>query len=48
MGLSEVAAKNEAAIAIQQIIELEPKAAGTLQDLTAGFLASVHRLKRRV
>jgi hypothetical protein len=41
MGLNAEAGKNEAAKAMAQIIELEPKAAGTLQDLTSGFIASL-------
>jgi hypothetical protein len=40
-GLNETAAKNEAAKAMQQLIALEPKAAGSLQDLTSGFLATL-------
>lgn len=40
-GIDAVAAKGEAAAAMKQIIELEPKAAGSLQDLTGGFLATV-------
>jgi hypothetical protein len=40
-GLDAAAAKAEAAAAIQQIVDLEPKAAGSLQDLTGGFLATL-------
>lgn len=41
MGLDEQGAKREAAGAIQQIIDLEPKAAGGLSDLVQGFMATV-------
>ncbi|CAN5544488.1 hypothetical protein BH09VER1_BH09VER1_24510 [soil metagenome] len=41
MNLDQVAAKREAAAAMQQIIDLEPKAAGGLADLTQGFMATV-------
>lgn len=41
MGLDKEAAKAEAAKAMQQLIELEPKAAGGLEDLVGGFLATV-------
>lgn len=40
-GLNEEASKNEAAAAMKQLIALEPKAAGSLQDLTSGFLATL-------
>lgn len=40
-GLDAAASKREAAAAMQQIIDLEPKAAGSLQDLTGGFLATL-------
>lgn len=40
-GLDAQAAKGEAAAAMQQIIDLEPKAAGSLKDLTGGFLATL-------
>jgi hypothetical protein len=39
--LSAEAAKQEAAKAMAKIIELEPKVAGTLQDLTGGLLSTV-------
>jgi len=39
-GLDKEAAKREAAKAMQQIIDLEPKAAGTLQTLVGGFMSS--------
>ena len=41
MHLDAQAAKQEAAKAMKSIVEWEPKAAGTLQDLTAGFMATV-------
>lgn len=41
MSLDRVAAKGEAAKAMQKIIELEPKVAGGLDDLVQGFLATV-------
>lgn len=41
MGLSQEAAKSEAAKAMAKIIELEPKAAGGLEDLVGGFMATV-------
>ncbi len=40
-GLNKEAAKNEAARAMQLLIDLEPKAAGGLTDLVGGFMASV-------
>lgn len=40
-GLDAAAAKGEAAKAMQQIVDLEPKAAGSLQDLTSGFMATL-------
>lgn len=40
-GLDAQAAKGEAAAAMQQLIDLEPKAAGSLRDLTGGFLATL-------
>lgn len=40
-GLDAQAAKREAAAAMQQLIDLEPKAAGSLRDLTGGFLATL-------
>lgn len=40
-GLNDEAAKAEAAKAIQKIIEVEPKAAGSLRDLTGGLMATV-------
>lgn len=39
--LDSTAAKNEAAKAMAKIVEIEPKAAGGLQDLVEGFLATV-------
>lgn len=39
-GLSDEAAKREAAKAVQLIAQAEPKAAGGLQELTQGFIAS--------
>lgn len=39
--LDEVAARDAAAAAMRQIVELEPKAAGSLADLTGGFLATL-------
>ncbi|CAN5350774.1 hypothetical protein BH09VER1_BH09VER1_28320 [soil metagenome] len=41
MDLDAVAAKREAAAAMQQIVDLEPKAAGGLSDLVQGFMATV-------
>lgn len=41
MKLDAVAAKQEAAKAMAAISEWEPKAAGSLQDLTQGFMATV-------
>lgn len=40
-GLDAQAAKGEAAAAMQQLIDLEPKAAGSLQDLVGGFMATL-------
>ncbi len=40
-GLNAEAAKGAAAKAMQQLIALEPQAAGSLQDLTSGFLATL-------
>lgn len=40
-GLNSEAAKNEAAKAMAKIIEVEPQAAGSMQDLVAGLLATV-------
>lgn len=40
LDLDEQAAKREAAKAIAQIVELEPKAAGGLEDLVMGFMAT--------
>jgi hypothetical protein len=40
-GLDAQASKQEAAAAMQQLIDLEPKAAGSLRDLTGGFLATL-------
>lgn len=39
--LDAQAAKREAAAAMQQLIDLEPKAAGSLQDLVGGFMATL-------
>lgn len=39
--LDDVAAKESAAAAMRQIVELEPKAAGSLADLTNGFLSTL-------
>lgn len=39
-GLSDEAAKQEAARAVQLIADIEPQAAGGLQELTQGFIAS--------
>jgi len=39
-GLNDEAARGEAANAIKLLIEAEPKAAGDLQDLTQGFIAT--------
>lgn len=41
MNLDEQAAKQEAAKAMAAIMEWEPKAAGSLQDLTLGFMSTV-------
>lgn len=40
-GLNAEAAKNAAAEAMQKIVQLEPQTAGTLADLTGGFLATL-------
>jgi len=40
-GLNDVAAKDEAAKAMQQIVALEPKAAGSLTTLMDGFLSTL-------
>jgi len=40
-GLNKTAAKNEAAKALQRIIELEPVTAGGLQDLVSGFMGTL-------
>lgn len=40
-GLNDEAAKGEAAKAMQQLIELEPKAAGSLKDLVQGFMGTL-------
>jgi hypothetical protein len=40
-GLNAESAKNEAAKAMQRIVELEPQVAGGLSDLTSGFLATL-------
>jgi hypothetical protein len=40
-GLNAEAAKSEAAKAMQQLIDLEPEAAGGLTDLVGGFMATI-------
>ena len=40
-GLNDEAAKQEAGKAMQQLIELEPQAAGSLSDLVQGFMATL-------
>lgn len=40
LNLNEAAAKNEAAKAMRQIAELEPKTAGTLETLVQGFMST--------
>lgn len=40
-GLNQEASKQEAAKAIAKLVELEPKTAGTLADLTGGLLATL-------
>lgn len=40
-GLDDVAAKGEAGAAMRQLIELEPKAAGSLSTLVDGFLSTL-------
>jgi hypothetical protein len=40
-GLNQEAAKAEAAKAMQQIVDLEPLVAGSLGDLTGGFMATI-------
>jgi hypothetical protein len=44
-GLNKTAAKNEAAKALQRIIELEPVTAGGLQDLVSGFMGTLAAAK---
>lgn len=44
-GLNKTAAKNETARALERIIELEPKTAGTLQTLTGGFMGTLAAAK---
>jgi hypothetical protein len=44
-GLNAAAAKNEAAKALQKIIELEPRTAGGLADLSAGFMQTLATAK---
>ena len=40
-GLNKEASKDAAAAALARIVELEPKTAGTLQDLVQGFMATI-------
>lgn len=40
-GLNDAAAQNEAAKAMQQLVALEPKAAGTLNTLVDGFMSTL-------
>ena len=40
-GLNDEAARGEAAKAMQQIVALEPKVAGTLTNLVQGFMATI-------
>lgn len=40
-GLSKEGASKQASAAMEQLVKLEPQAAGTLQELTAGFLSTV-------
>lgn len=44
-GLNKAAAKNEAAKALERIIELEPITAGGLQDLVSGFMGTLAAAK---
>lgn len=44
-GLNAAAARDEAAKAMQKIIELEPRTAGSLADLTSGFMQTLATAK---
>lgn len=44
-GLNQTAAKNEAAKALERIIQLEPVTAGGLEDLTMGFMKTLATAK---
>lgn len=44
-GLNDAAAKDEAAKAMARIVELEPVTAGSLQDLTMGFMTTLAAAK---